>query len=81
MQVAHDGKAALRMLAAFAPQVAILDIGLPLMDGHFGRRSGFRGDAVRFQSKLACGNEWVVPRLFSLALTGTDSEMVEFGVG
>jgi PAS domain S-box-containing protein len=32
--VAHDGPAALKLSSVFAPQVAILDIGLPVMDGY-----------------------------------------------
>jgi PAS domain S-box-containing protein len=32
--VAHDGPAALEVLARFRPQVAILDLGLPVMDGY-----------------------------------------------
>ena len=32
--VAHDGAQALESLAGFRPQVAILDIGLPVMDGY-----------------------------------------------
>jgi CheY-like chemotaxis protein len=32
--VAHDGPAALRMAAEFQPEVALLDIGLPVMDGY-----------------------------------------------
>jgi PAS domain S-box-containing protein len=32
--VAHDGPAALEVLGRFRPQVAILDIGLPVMDGY-----------------------------------------------
>jgi CheY-like chemotaxis protein len=31
--VAYDGPSALRMAAAFAPDVALLDLGLPVMDG------------------------------------------------
>ena len=31
---AHDGPSALRVAAEFAPEVALLDIGLPLMDGY-----------------------------------------------
>jgi signal transduction histidine kinase/DNA-binding response OmpR family regulator len=31
---AHDGPSALRTAAAFAPQIALLDIGLPVMDGY-----------------------------------------------
>lgn len=34
VRVAHDGPAALALCSAFAPQVALLDIGLPLMDGY-----------------------------------------------
>jgi CheY-like chemotaxis protein/two-component sensor histidine kinase len=32
--VAHDGPAALRIAAQFRPDVALLDIGLPVMDGY-----------------------------------------------
>lgn len=32
--VAHDGFAALELAHSFRPQVAMLDIGLPVMDGH-----------------------------------------------
>jgi CheY-like chemotaxis protein len=32
--IAHDGPAALEVLARFGPQVAILDLGLPIMDGY-----------------------------------------------
>ena len=34
VQVAFDGPAALRIAADFAPEVALLDIGLPVMDGY-----------------------------------------------
>jgi CheY-like chemotaxis protein len=33
-EVAHDGPDALRLAAAFHPQIALLDIGLPVMDGY-----------------------------------------------
>ncbi len=33
-RVAHDGPAALRIAEEFAPDVALLDIGLPVMDGY-----------------------------------------------
>jgi PAS domain S-box-containing protein len=33
-RTAHDGPSALEMLASFAPDVAVLDIGLPTMDGY-----------------------------------------------
>jgi CheY-like chemotaxis protein len=32
--VAHDGAAALDLARGFAPHVALLDIGLPIMDGY-----------------------------------------------
>jgi PAS domain S-box-containing protein len=34
VRVAHDGPAALAVSAAFQPEVAFLDIGLPVMDGY-----------------------------------------------
>jgi CheY-like chemotaxis protein len=34
VRVAHDGPAALTVSATFQPQVAFLDIGLPVMDGY-----------------------------------------------
>jgi CheY-like chemotaxis protein len=33
-RVAHDAPAALRVAAEFAPEIALLDIGLPVMDGY-----------------------------------------------
>ena len=33
-RVAHDGPAALRVMADFKPDLALLDIGLPVMDGY-----------------------------------------------
>jgi signal transduction histidine kinase/CheY-like chemotaxis protein len=33
-RVAHDGPSALQLAAQFRPQVALLDIGLPVMDGY-----------------------------------------------
>ncbi len=32
--IAHDGPQALRVVAEFEPQIALLDIGLPVMDGY-----------------------------------------------
>jgi CheY-like chemotaxis protein len=32
--VAHDGPSALRKAASFRPDIALLDIGLPVMDGY-----------------------------------------------
>lgn len=34
VRVAHDGPGALTIAATFAPQLALLDIGLPVMDGY-----------------------------------------------
>jgi CheY-like chemotaxis protein len=34
VRTAHDGPEALRAAAAFRPQVAVVDIGLPVMDGY-----------------------------------------------
>jgi len=34
IKIAHDGPSALEVAATFAPEVAILDIGLPVMDGY-----------------------------------------------
>ena len=34
VQIAHDPSIALEMIVPFRPQVAILDIGLPVMDGY-----------------------------------------------
>ena len=34
VRVAHDGRAALDAAATFHPDVALLDIGLPVMDGY-----------------------------------------------
>jgi PAS domain S-box-containing protein len=34
VRVAHDGPAALRIAAEFRPTIGLLDIGLPVMDGH-----------------------------------------------
>jgi CheY-like chemotaxis protein len=34
VQTAHDGPSALRLAAAYKPTVAVLDLGLPVMDGY-----------------------------------------------
>src|SRR5262249_10929720 len=34
VQTAHDGPTALRVAAAYKPTVAVLDLGLPVMDGY-----------------------------------------------
>ncbi len=58
--IAHDGAAALRMAEAFAPDVALLDIGLPVMDGYelAGRlRSGPRGERMKLVAITGYGQE------------------------
>jgi CheY-like chemotaxis protein len=34
VHVAHDGPSALKLVGEIAPDVAVLDIGLPVMDGY-----------------------------------------------
>lgn len=34
VRIAHDGPAALRVAEQFKPEIALLDIGLPAMDGY-----------------------------------------------
>jgi PAS domain S-box-containing protein len=34
VEIAHDGQAALLAVATFRPDVALLDIGMPILDGH-----------------------------------------------
>jgi PAS domain S-box-containing protein len=59
-RTAHDGPSALGMLASFAPDVAVLDIGLPVMDGYeLARR--LRADGSH-------------PKLTLVALTGFGQE-------
>jgi CheY-like chemotaxis protein len=48
VEVAHDGPSALAMVDRFTPDVAVLDIGLPVMDGYeLGRRLHERPRATR----------------------------------
>jgi signal transduction histidine kinase/ActR/RegA family two-component response regulator len=48
VEVAHDGPSALAMVDDFAPDVAVLDIGLPVMDGYeLGRRLHERPPAAK----------------------------------
>jgi len=75
-RVAHDGPAALRIAREFRPEVALLDIGLPVMDGHeLGQRlaallaktppkliavSGYGQDVDRARSRAAGFDEHLV---------------------
>jgi len=48
VEVAHDGLAALELASTFRPEVALLDIGLPLMDGYeLARRLHSQDGSVR----------------------------------
>ncbi len=54
VRVAHDGPTALHLVDSFAPQLALLDIGLPKMDGYelarrLRERPGF--DSLRFVAR------------------------------
>jgi PAS domain S-box-containing protein len=60
VEVAHDGPQALDALATFTPDIAILDIGLPVMDGY--------ELAARLREGLAA------PRLRLVAMTGYGQE-------
>ena len=56
--VAHDGPSALSMLQNFHPEVAVLDIGLPVMDGYElaqKLRSGPGGRAMRLVAMTGYG--------------------------
>jgi CheY-like chemotaxis protein len=44
VRVAHDGPDALEVLASFPPEVVLLDLGLPVMDG-FELAARIRGEA------------------------------------
>lgn len=59
-QTAHDGEEAVRRALEFAPDVILLDIGLPKLDGY---------DACRAIRKQRLGNQPVV-----IALTGWGQE-------
>jgi CheY-like chemotaxis protein len=58
VQVAHDGAQALRLAQASAPDLALLDIGLPGMDGY----------------ELATHLRALVPEAFLVAATGYGQE-------
>jgi signal transduction histidine kinase/CheY-like chemotaxis protein len=59
-RVAHDAPEALRVAATFAPDVALLDIGLPVMDGYelaARLRSSPGGDRMRLVAVTGYGQE------------------------
>jgi len=57
--VAHDGSAALDVTSEFAPTIALLDIGLPVLDGYeLARRLRTRfGSAIRLFAVTGYGQE------------------------
>jgi CheY-like chemotaxis protein len=59
VQVAHDGASALALLTTFEPEVAILDIGLPGMDGYelASRMRARLGDGCRLIALSGYGPE------------------------
>jgi signal transduction histidine kinase/CheY-like chemotaxis protein len=59
VQIAHDGVEALAVSARFHPEVAILDIGLPVMDGYelARRMREAQGAAVRLIAVTGYGQE------------------------
>jgi two-component system, sensor histidine kinase len=60
-RVAHDGEAALREADAFAPQVVLLDIGMPGMDGYEVARRLRRRPATR-DAMLVAVTGWGQPQ-------------------
>jgi CheY-like chemotaxis protein/anti-sigma regulatory factor (Ser/Thr protein kinase) len=57
-RVAHDGPHALRVAAEFEPELALLDIGLPVMDGYeLAQRLRERGRPLRLIAVTGYGQE------------------------
>jgi signal transduction histidine kinase len=58
VEVAHDGPAALGLVSRFHPEVAVLDIGLPVMDGYeLARRLRGQLDRLRCIAVTGYGQE------------------------
>ena len=58
VHVAGDGPAALRLVPRLKPEVALLDIGLPVMDGYeLARRLGGSSDELRLIAVTGYGQE------------------------
>lgn len=53
VRVAHDGPAAIRLVTEFTPDVALLDIGLPVMDGYELARSLKQNPVLRHTRLIA----------------------------
>lgn len=61
IRVAHDGPAAIRVSETFRPDVALLDLGLPLMDGYelVGRLRLMEGlERTHFIAVTGYGQDW-----------------------
>ena len=58
VEVAYDGPEALAVAARFRPEVAVLDVGLPVMSGYeLAKRLRERGDDVRLLAVTGYGQE------------------------
>ncbi|MEO6447541.1 MAG: ATP-binding protein [Gemmatimonadaceae bacterium] len=60
VEIAHDGPQALKLVEHFSPQVAIVDIGLPVMDGYelaLKLRERLRGTPLRLIALTGYGQE------------------------
>jgi CheY-like chemotaxis protein len=58
VQVAHDAAEALSMAFAFGPEIAVLDLGLPVMDGYeLAARIRSDGRALRLIAVTGYGQE------------------------
>jgi len=59
VRIAHDGPQALALLSDFLPEIAILDIGLPVMDGYelVGELRAALGEGVTFVAVTGYGQE------------------------
>jgi CheY-like chemotaxis protein len=66
VEVAYDGATALKLAEAFRPDVALLDIGMPVMDGY------------ELAARLRQGSG-PTPRL--IAITGYGADAVSAGAG
>ncbi|HSO31972.1 MAG TPA: ATP-binding protein, partial [Labilithrix sp.] len=75
VEIAIDGPAALRLAESFRPEIALLDIGLPVMDGYeVARRLRSRDDAIRLIAVTGYGQD--SDRALALA-AGFDTHMIK----
>ena len=76
-RVAHDGAEAIRIAAEYEPQVALLDIGLPVMDGYelaARLREAPRGEQLRLVAVTGYGQDSDRRRAFE---AGFDAHLVK----